>query len=336
MFVLEQPQCALHPSRCHRIVTPTTAVVATPLSPTATPIVHPICGLTPPGGSGGSGGGSERAPFRGLWCVQMVVHREITRGCAQLYGYIECKTFGRPTPIRPMTLRATYDNGNVRCSMQPVRNRQWDTKGAQPAARLLPIANRMKHGILYVSRKNMGYRQLKSNSSEIESTSNFVCSLWLQVVQLWKTSRFITLRVCWCWRDCSFNEDIESLKLIRHLIFDIYTNIMLSNILFSHLFAWKTPCILINFRDTLKNKLCNVANLLYFIVFMDTTRSGVLKRNKSLIQKQIKMPKIKCLTCMQWHIKQTYIYLTNIYNISTCCTLWVFTSRSSVSYFRLA
>lgn len=31
----------------------------------------------------------ERAPFWGLWCVQMAVHREITRGCAQLHGCTE-------------------------------------------------------------------------------------------------------------------------------------------------------------------------------------------------------------------------------------------------------
>lgn len=68
--------------------------------------VHPIRSSTP----ADDDSPSERAPFRGLWCVQMIVHREITRGCAQLHDYIECKTFDRPMPIRPMTLHATYDN----------------------------------------------------------------------------------------------------------------------------------------------------------------------------------------------------------------------------------
>jgi len=120
MFVLEQPQCVPQPSSLYcRIVCIVTS------SPNggggvAAAIIHrhPSDMWPHSDGSGGDGGGSgfgERAPFRGLWCVQMVVHREITRGCAQLHGYSECKTFGWPTPIRPMMLRTTYDNGNVHC-----------------------------------------------------------------------------------------------------------------------------------------------------------------------------------------------------------------------------
>lgn len=42
----------------------------------------------------------ERAPFWGLWCVQMAVHREITRGCAQLHGCTEYMPDHRPN-VRP-------------------------------------------------------------------------------------------------------------------------------------------------------------------------------------------------------------------------------------------
>lgn len=152
MFVLEQPQCAspssLFFSRSLSIVRVALLLVVAsqPLSPTATH--RPSDMRTQPpstGGGGGGGNSSERAPFRGLWCVQMVVHREITRGCAQLRGYTECKTFGRPTPIRPMTLLVppmiivTFASSLShrppsspvflpRLPMQPVCVRQWDVE----------------------------------------------------------------------------------------------------------------------------------------------------------------------------------------------------------------
>lgn len=96
MFVLEQPQCAGRP------FSPTIAsyglLPPPPLSPIAThrpSIYNP----TPEDGGGGGGGRSssgERAPFWSLWCVQMVVHREITRDCAQLHDHCRMRNV-RPT-----------------------------------------------------------------------------------------------------------------------------------------------------------------------------------------------------------------------------------------------